>query len=94
MGEMHVLSEKGDITVEWDADDPDSVKKAQAEFKKLKADGFEFFEVEEKKGKRVTRFNKKLGKIIASPGVKTEADKKTGKRSKALGGGPNSRLVV
>lgn len=92
MGQMRVLSQKGDINIEWDGDDPESVKKANEEFKKLKADGYEFFKVE--KGERVERFNKKLGKLIASPGVKTAEDKKTGKRGKAMGGGPNSRLVV
>lgn len=93
MGKLVVLNEKGDITVEWDADDAESVKKAKDEFARLKKDGYEFFEAVETKGKRVTRFSKNLGKVIASPGVKKPEDKKTGKRGKAMGGGPNARLV-
>lgn len=94
MNTMRVLNEKGDITVEWNPDDPESVAKARAEYDRLKEDGYEFYEVEEKKGKRVKRWDKNRSKIIAAPGVKTGKDKATGKRPKAQAGGPNSRLVV
>jgi hypothetical protein len=93
MGQMNVLCNKGDKIVEWDENDPESVKRAEKEWKKLKKDGYEFFEAVETKGKRVTRFNKKIGKLIAAPGVKKPADKKRGGRSKAMAGGPNHRLV-
>lgn len=94
MGQLNVMTNEGDIVIEWDADNPDSVKKAQAEWKKLKADGYEFFEPVESKGKRVTRFKKDLGRVIASPGVKKPADKKKGTRAKAMGGGPLMRRAT
>lgn len=93
MGMMNVLTPAGDIVVEWDADDPESVKKAKDEWDRLKADGYEFFESAEAKGKRIKRFSKKLGRVIAAPGVKSAEDKKAGTRTKAMAGGPNASLV-
>jgi len=94
MGQMNILTQKGDIVIEWDADNAESVKKAKAEWKKLKADGYEFFEPVEAKGKRVKRFDKGLGRVIAAPGVKKPADKKKGTRPRAMGGGPNDRQAT
>jgi hypothetical protein len=93
MGRMHVLCPAGDIVVEWDPDDSESVEQAKSEWKRLKRDGYEFYEVAQAKGKRVKQFSKKRGKVIAAPGVKTESDKKAGTRRKAFGGGPNARLI-
>lgn len=90
MGEMRVLSRDGDIRVEWDPKDTDSVTKAHEEWKRLKDDGYEFFEVTETKGKRVTRFDKKIGKVIAAPGVKTKAERGTAAKPRAMSGGPNA----
>lgn len=89
MGTMRVLTQAGDVGVEWDPADKESVKQAKDEFARLKKEGYEFFEVAETKGKRVTRFNKNLGKVIASPGVQSAQDKTTGARPAAMGGGPN-----
>lgn len=94
MGEMRVLNQKGDVKVEWDADDAESVKKAKAEFTQLKKDGYRFYEVAETRGKQVDRFDKKLGKLIAAPGARSEADKRTGARPRAMAGGPNARTAV
>lgn len=88
MGEMRVLTKAGDIAIEWDPDDADSVSQARGEWKRLKEAGYEFFEKIGKKAKRVTRFSKKLGKVVAAPGAQSKADKKTGKRPKAMAGGP------
>lgn len=93
MGKMNVMGPEGDIIVEWDAADPDSVAKAKAEWDRLKKDGYEFFEPVESKGKRVKRFSKHLGRVIAAPGTKKAADKKAGTRRKAMAGGPNASLV-
>lgn len=93
MGEIRVLNRQGDVKVEWDPADADSVTKAKKEFEQLKKDGYEFFEVSEAKGKRVERFSKKHGKLIAAPGVKTATDKKTGSRPRAQAGGPNTQVV-
>jgi predicted HAD superfamily phosphohydrolase YqeG len=93
MGQLNVMCDKGDKIVEWDENDPESVKRAESEWKKLKEKGYEFFEAVEAKGKRVKRFSKKLGKVIAAPGVKKPADKKRGTRQAAMAGGPNHRLV-
>lgn len=94
MGEMHVLCSTGDIVVEWDAGNPEAVAKAQEEWARLKADGYEFFESVESKGKRITRFSKSLGRVIAAPGIKKSEDKKTGKREKSMAGGPNASIVT
>lgn len=88
MGEMTVLDQSGDITIEWDPDNSESVEKAKAEWDRLKADGYEFFEPVESKGKRLTRFDKKKAKVIAAPGVQTAQDKAKGTRGKAMAGGP------
>lgn len=93
MGTISVLTNKGDETIEWDPAKPKSVEKAKKEYDKLKKDGYEFYEVAESKGKRVTRFNKKLGKVIAAPGIKSAADKKAGTRPKAQAGGPKTRIL-
>jgi predicted HAD superfamily phosphohydrolase YqeG len=86
MSEMLVLDQSGDTKIEWDPSDRESTQKAKEEFAKLKKDGYEFFEVAETKGKRVTRFSKKLGKVIAAPApAKTEAQRKGGR---AMAGGP------
>lgn len=93
MGEMRVLNQSGDITVIWDEDDQESVDKAKAEYDRLKKDGYEFYEVAEAKGKRVKRWSKKHGKLIAAPGAQSATDKAKGKRGKAMSGGPNAQLV-
>lgn len=92
MGEMRILGPEGDIKLDWDPNDSESVDKAKTEFKRLKEDGYDFFAVEETKGKRVERFDKKIGKLIAAPGSKTKADKTAGTRPKAMAGGPNTNV--
>jgi len=92
MGEMRILGREGDVTLTWDPKDDDSVAKAKAEFKRLKEDGYDFLQVEETKGKRVDRFSKNAGQLIAAPGSKSKADKVTGKRPKAMAGGPNAQV--
>lgn len=96
MGEMRVLTEKGDERLEWDPADAEQVKKAKAEFARLKKDGYRFYAVEtvEKAGKPVDRFDKRLGKIIAAPGARSAADKKAEARPRAMAGGPNSRAAA
>jgi hypothetical protein len=90
MGTIHVLCEEGDISIVWNQEDEESTKKAAEEFKRLKADGYELYAPGKggARGKRLQRFSKKLGAIIAAPGVKTEEDKQQGTRRKSMGGGP------
>lgn len=90
MGVMNVLTQAGDIVVEWNPEDKESVKKAKAEWDRLKGDGYEFYEPAETKGKRVKTFSAKRGRVIAAPGVRKPADKKASTRPKAMGGGPNA----
>lgn len=45
-GTLHVLCEQGDVTLEWNADDPESVARARAEVLALKTSGFTFFVVD------------------------------------------------
>jgi hypothetical protein len=94
MGVMNIICAAGDEIVEWDPNDDASVLKAKEEWDRLKAEGFEFFEPVEGKGKRVTRFSKNLGRVIAAPGVKKPTDKTQGTRPKAMAGGPNDALVL
>lgn len=95
MGVMRVLCEQGDIRVEWDADDPESVAKAKVEFGRLKAAGFEFFD---ELGKRVKGWSARRGVLLAAPGVQHKEDKAiaprgaTRGRKKAMAGGPITGL--
>lgn len=92
MGVIRILNEHGDETLEWDPADDSAVKEAHKKFKALKKDGYEFYEVKHAKGKRIDKFNKKLGKVIAAPGARSTADKATGARPRASSGGPNSSV--
>ena len=91
MGELIVLDQSGDIRVEWDPADPASVERARGEWASLKEAGMEFYAVQETKGKRVDRFSAKLGRVIAAPGVKKPVERASGKRPRAMAGGPNAR---
>lgn len=90
MGTIHVLCEQGDISIVWNQEDEESTKNAAEEFKRLKADGYELYAPGEEgqKGRRMHRFNKTLGAIIAAPGVQKPEERGTGKRAKAMAGGP------
>lgn len=91
MGQMRVIDQTGDTTIEWDPSDKESTEKAKEQFKKLKDEGYEFFEVKTARGKQVKRFSKKLGKVLAAPApAKNEAQKRGGK---ALAGGPLDTAV-
>jgi hypothetical protein len=56
--QMHRLSSKGDVLIEWDPDDAAQVARAQAEFDSLKAAGWAFFATREE-------FNPADGKVYA-----------------------------
>lgn len=92
MGTISVLCNQGDISIVWNQEDSESTKTANEEFNKLKADGYELYAPGEggERGKRLQRFDKKLGAIIAAPGVKKESERGTTKRPKAMAGGPVS----
>lgn len=91
MGEIRILTALGDEPLTWDPDDKASVRAAYKRWEKLKKDGYEFFAVEETKGRKLTRFDKKLGRVIAAPGGRTKADKASGTRTRAMAGGPTLR---
>lgn len=88
MGEMRVLTEKGDERVEWDPADKASVAQAKKEFARLKQDGYLFYEVAEARGRPVETFDPKAGKLLAAPGARSTADKASGARPRAMAGGP------
>lgn len=105
MGLMRVLCDQGDVIVQWDPADKDSVAQAKDEFAKLKSDGYEFYEssggpvTKDTQAKRVTTFKKSLGSVIAAPGVKTKSDvASTGtakpSRPRAMAGQPNDRPIA
>jgi hypothetical protein len=41
--DLEVLDPTGHVTLQWDPDDPESVARAEAEFKRLQDAGFAFF---------------------------------------------------
>lgn len=88
MGEITVLNKMGDEKLEWDPNDKEAVKAAKKEFNRLKKEGYNFYEVEERAGKQVTSFSKNLGRLIAAPGARSTADKRSGARPLASAGGP------
>jgi hypothetical protein len=88
MGEIRVLTDHGDETIAWDPENREQVEHAKKEYARLKKDGYRFYTVEETKGKEVARFDRKLGRMIAAPGGRTTADKKEGRRTRAMSGGP------
>lgn len=98
MGAMQIACNAGDIVVEWDPEDARSIDNAHAEWKRLKADGYEFYEPGEGelkgKGRRVTRWDKTRAKVLAMPGVKRAAERKDPAlpRSRAMAGGPVERF--
>lgn len=90
MGTIHVLCEDGDISINWDPENEDSVKNAKTEFARLKTDGYELYAPGEEgqRGKRMQRFSKKTGTVIAAPGVQKPEDRTAGTRTRAMAGGP------
>lgn len=93
MGVMNVICAAGDEVIEWDPNDNESVLKAKAEWDRLKDEGYEFYESVTSRGKRVTRFSKGLGRVVAAPGIQKPSDKQKGTRQKAMAGGPNDALI-
>lgn len=98
MGVMQVACNAGDIVVTWDPDDAESTQRARDEWNRLKADGYEFYEpgegARQGKGRRLTRWNAAVGRVLAMPGVKRAAERKDPAmpRSRAMAGGPVERL--
>lgn len=90
MGELRIMTAQGDETLRWDPDDSEQVKEAKKRFAELKKDGFEAYEVSETKGRKIARFDKKLGRVIMAPGARKPAERKTGRRTRAMGGGPTN----
>lgn len=88
MGEITVLNARGDERIEWDPNDKEQVATAKKKFKELKDEGYNFYEVAESRGKQITRFSAKAGKLLAAPGARSAADKQTGRRQAAMAGGP------
>lgn len=91
MGEMRVLNDQGDVKVEWDPADRESVAKAKAEFERLQGEGYLFYEVTDARGKQVKKFTKGLGRVLAAPGAQSAKDKATKQRPAAMAGGPVAR---
>lgn len=70
MGEMAVLDRvKGDTKVIWDADRPEEVEAARAQFDTLTAKGYAAFRVTERgrKGEQIRQFDAAAEKIILAP---------------------------
>lgn len=63
--ELEVLDPSGHVTLEWDPDDEESVRKAEAEFDRLRDAGFAFFT-------EVETFDPKAGKLDAEFGAEPD----------------------
>lgn len=88
MGNMRILNQRGDETLDWNAGDPASVEEARKRFDELKEQGYNFYESVESRGKQITEFDPNAGKLIAAPGAASKSDKQTGARPAAMRGGP------
>lgn len=73
---MDVLDRTGHTSVEWDPDEPMSVKAARAKFDELRGQGYSAFAIEadedegvtvEKKGRRIDAFDPRVGKVMMIP---------------------------
>ena len=72
MGEMRVLSGKGDTKVIWDPSNDDEVDAAKAQFELLMEKGFKIFKVgkdHKETGGALKKFPKRSGKLIAIPRI-------------------------
>jgi hypothetical protein len=71
MGELRILDGSGDNRVQWDPKNDDEVDVAEMSFDKLKAKGYQAYEVDKegKKGKLVKKFRAALGMIIMVPAI-------------------------
>lgn len=63
MGQMRIGTGPGE-SVEWDPRDKDSVAAAYRVWARLRREGYEFFS---STGRKLTRFNKRHGLILAVP---------------------------
>lgn len=68
-GTMHILSERGDQRITWNARDTDEVLAARKTFEDLTAKGFVAWDVTEGggKGERMRRFDPDAQKVILAP---------------------------
>lgn len=83
MGRITVLNETGDERIEWDPTDAEATGRAEREFDRLKKEGYNIYEVAETKGRRVERFDPKVGRLVAAPGAGASAS-----RPRGMAGGP------
>lgn len=101
MGEMRIMGKQGDVKVQWDPNNSESVEKAEKEFDALREAGFEAYtDGLGTKKRRVKKFSPKAAVYVMAPGARTKVEKQaaqtTGRRAarpKAMAGGPNDRLV-
>lgn len=56
---LEVLDPSGHVTLEWDPSDPESVKRAEAEFNRMRESGFTFFTTASPDADEVKRLTKK-----------------------------------
>lgn len=71
MGELSWLSKEGDTKVIWDPKNEDEVEAAEAQFDALIDKGFAAYKVKKdgSKGRKISQFDEKAGKIIMVPAV-------------------------
>jgi hypothetical protein len=56
---LEVLDPSGHVTLQWDPDDPESVARAEAEFKRMQEAGFAFFTTASPDAAAVKKMTKK-----------------------------------
>lgn len=72
LGQLQILNKDGDTLVQWDSQDPDSVKNAQSAFNEMSAQGYTAFVVDSKgvTTKAVlSKFDPSVERIIMVPSV-------------------------
>ena len=69
MGELRCMSKWGDTKVLWDPKNEDEVEAAEEQFDNLIEKGFTAYAVKKdgERGRKITEFNPKAGKIIMIP---------------------------
>lgn len=69
IGTMHIMDTTGHSSITWDPEKPVEVGVARDAFEKLIKEGYSAFEVEgaDQRGRRVTRFDPSVGKLMMVP---------------------------
>lgn len=60
---MEILDPSGHVTLQWDPDDPEAVKRAEAEFSRMQEAGFTFFTTASPDAAKIKKLDAKRGAV-------------------------------